>query len=302
MKKLICKLCHFIKDVKGWLVAIFILFGMGFLAYCYIDVVHSANVTPQEDYTRLAVANVATQVVLSLLTFVAVCVSLWMAGLKLLFQRPKIRLISANDKLHCILENVPTDLPMPIEKPYLDIYAHLENLSSIAAEGCRITCNKIYVSVDGSVFHLYKIIQTASFNWTYASKDEPYLAIIRKSVERFCRIMKILQQSTVEAGADGNASIEIKDKVESSGNVSWIEIYLPERPGAKGTIVIPTRYCGVLLPLTVVSKSTEERTFFLKVVWHGDKVEKYEQAGFLEVDVLSDEDAASKLIAKEGRV
>lgn len=278
---------------KKILYSIVIIAFVGVVIYVLYNAIASANTTPDTDYHKLAVTSAATQVLLSLLTFLALCVSLWMAGLKGIFMSPKLSLKAVNDDLHCVFLG-ESRKGGAILNPRLAIYAHVENGKSIAAEGCRITCNEIFASVDGSTFSSYTKIQTASFKWVYSTKEEPYLSTIRRRVEKFVRIAEIVEQDSLsEQNSPGDDTGENAPssavQMQSSTNVklSWIEVCLPSRPEADQQLKIPARYKAVLLPLTVVSKTTSENEFFLRIIWKGDEVVKYKQAGFLSISVLT---------------
>lgn len=283
---------------------------LGYALYkCWLN----ATETPTTAYTRLAFANVASQVVLSILTLAAVLTSLWLAGLKSIFLGPELELRLTNDELHCVPLWNGNNIPAEEQDKCLAIYVHVQNDKTMAAEDCRITCNEIYVSPDGKSFYKYKTLQTASFKWVYANKEEPYLATIRKRVEKYARIVEIIEQrhgdnvSMVSNSVDTGGVIEDKssqNRFDASRNeyTSWLSVCLPLTPESDADIRIPTRYRGVMLPLAVVSKTSPESVFYALVVWNGDEVGKYQQAGFLEV-AIKDPHEAKRMIKdsyKEG--
>ena len=272
---------------------------LGYALYkCWL----SAGQTPAEAYTRLAFTNVASQVILSVLTLAAVLTSLWLAGLKSIFLGPELELCLTNDELHCVpLWNSNDYADEELDKR-LAIYVHVQNEKSMAAEDCRVTCNEIYVSPDGKSFYKYKTLQTASFKWVYANKEEPYLATIRKRVEKYARIVEILEQrhgdnvSMLNGKCDSAVVKQAKDSQSQLNNspgeyTSWLSVCLPLTPESDAAIRIPTRYRGVMLPLAVVSKTSRESLFYAVVLWNGDEVGKYRQAGFLEVAIKKPHEA-----------
>ena len=271
--------------------------------YIWVDAV----VTPPKDFTRLALTTVLTQIALSLFTFLALCVSLWVAGFNRLIIGPSLVLKTQFDDLHCVLSNDPQSIPKPTQEPSLSIYVHVENLQRMSAEDCSVTCNQIFVSVDGMDFYKYKTIQTASFKWAYANKQDPYVTTVRRTVEKYARIAEIRQQSTCDNSSFDKTHGNEFTKLNSNGtskdvegikgdehgikNITWFEILLPMTSESSGSISIPTRYRAILLPVSLVSKNTPDDLYYVKVVWNGDSVEKYKQAGFLRCSVVSEAEA-----------
>lgn len=265
----------------------------------------NAVVTPPKDFTRLALITVSTQIALSVFTFLALCVSLWVAGFNRLIIGPSLILKTQFDDLHCVLSNDPACTPKPTQEPFLSLYVHVENLQPMSAEDCSVTCNRIYVSVDGMDFYKFRTIQTASFKWAYEKKEDPYVTTVRRTVEKYARIIEIRQQSTYD-NSNFDKSSEATSPVPSSENVnptssqggqnvSWFEVLLPSTSESRGTISVPSRYRALLLPISIVSKNTPVDPYFVKVVWKGDAVEKYTQAGFLQCSIVS-ESESRKLI------
>lgn len=280
------------------LVAILLLVGCGII---FKHLWAIAVITPADQFTRTTLVTVSTQIALSLFTLVALLVSLWVAGLDKVFKGPKLSLKSSFDELHCVLST------NPVQDGILNIYIHVENERSMSAEDCSVTCNEINVSVDGINFYKYKTIQTASFKWAYAKKEEPYVTTVRHTVEKYARIVEIRQQSqndipsenqtsSSEVGTCGeNNQRSIGDVISEKNKISWFEVLLPMTSESVETITIPTRYRALLLPLAVVSKNTSEKLFYVKIAWNGDLIERYEQAGFLQIEVI-DPHVARKII------
>ena len=284
---------------------VFLVLAGGIGCFVYFRMWINAVVTPPEQYTRIALATVLSQIALSIFTFVALCVSMWGSGFNRLIIGPSLTLETGFDDLHCVLSNDPECTPKPTQEPYLSLYVHVENSQSMSAEDCSVTCNRIYVSVDGIDFYKFRTIQTASFKWAYANKEDPYVATVRRTVEKYARIVEIRQQSTCDNSNSDRftestslpPSSESGNPSSSQGiqNVSWFEVLLPSTSESRGTISVPTRYRALLLPISIVSKNTPVDPYFVKVVWKGDAVEKYKQAGFLQCSVVS-ESESRKLI------
>ena len=313
----ILRLSHFkkrhpcISKVLLSMMVMALFIGAGALVYKYIWL--NAVPTPPQDFTRLALTTVLTQIALSLFTFLALCVSLWVAGFNRLIIGPSLILKTQFDDLHCVLSNDPHSIPKPTQEPCLSIYVHVENSQRMSAEDCSVTCNQIFVSVDGIDFYKYKTIQTAAFKWAYANKQDPYVATIRRTVEKYARITEIRQQSTCDNSSfnkpQGNGFLEPVSKescnqtADKKGDelglkdVTWFEILLPMTSESSGTISIPTRYRAILMPISLVSKNTTDDLYYVKVVWKGDSVEKYKQAGFLQCSVIAE--AEAKRLIKE---
>lgn len=272
-----------------------------------------AIVTPPQEFTRLALTTVLTQIALSLFTFLALCVSLWAAGFNRLIIGPSLILKTQFDDLHCVLSNDPQSIPKPTQEPCLSIYIHVENTQRMSAEDCSVTCNQIFVSVDGVDFYKYKTIQTAAFKWAYANKQDPYVATVRRTVEKYARIVEIRQQSTCDNSSfdkpHENGHLETipqeacKQTIDNTidgprlKDVTWFEVLLPMTSESSGTISIPTRYRAILMPISLVSKNTPDDLYYVKVVWKGDSVEKHKQAGFLQCSVVTE--AEAKRLIKE---
>lgn len=287
-------------------VLLIIVVGVG--SWVYYHIWADASVTPPEQFTKLSVITVLTQIALSLFTFMALCVSLWVAGFNTLIIGPSLILKTKFDDLHCVLANDPQSIPKPTLEPCLSIYIHVENSQRMCAEDCSVTCNQIYVSVDGIDFYKYKTIQTASFKWAYANRQDPYVTTVRRTVEKYARIVEIRQQSNYDNSSSNKPNeLELKTfapRKESCAhkyddvnhkNATWFEVLLPMTSESNETITIPTRYRALLLPISVVSKNTADELYYVKVVWKGDAVEKYRQAGFLQNEVISEYEA-KKLI------
>ena len=285
--------------------------GVWALVHHYIWV--DAVVTPPQEFTRLALTTVLTQIALSLFTFLALCVSLWAAGFNRLIIGPSLILKTQFDDLHCVLSNDPQSIPKPTQEPCLSIYIHVENSQRMSAEDCSVTCNQIFVSVDGIDFYKYKTIQTAAFRWAYANKQDPYVATVRRTVEKYARIVEIRQQSTCDNSSFNkqhengpfkpiskescNQTADKKSDGLGLKDVTWFEVLLPMTSESSGTISIPTRYRAILMPISLVSKNTPDDLYYVKVVWKGDSVEKYKQAGFLQCSVITE--AEAKRLIKE---
>lgn len=270
------------------LASVIILVILGVVLFSYLW--RMAAITPSAQFTRTTLVTVSTQIALSLFTLFALLVSLWVAGLNKVFIGPKLALKAAFDELHCVLSN------NPVQDGILNIYIHVENARRMSAEECSVTCNEINVSVDGIHFYKYKTIQTASFKWAYAKKEEPYVTTVRHTVEKYARIVEIRQRSpedvpsensefSLEGVSGGDKNRFVLNNVEKN-KISWFEVLLPMTSESSETITIPTRYRALLLPLTVVSKNTSEALFYVKIVWNGDLIERYQQAGSLQVEVL----------------
>lgn len=249
---------------------------------------------------RLQFTNVASQVALSLFTLAAVGTSLWYSGLNKIFLGPCVRLETVNDDLHCVLINDPHAVVRPSGEPRLNIYVHAENTSNMPAEICQISCNCIFASIDGNRYYRFRSVQAASFKWSYPEDGTPYKTSVYNSVEKYSRIVQIVQQSSEaeNGGADVSEESLSCGASDSQNVVSFIRVCIPSVSGGVPYIDVPSNYKSVLIPLTVVYKKAQAKRQYLRIVWKGDYVALFRNVGFLEVAVLS-ERKAKKMIEEE---
>lgn len=276
-------------------------------AVLWLYVAPPASAVWSSNYSRFGVGQLLTQITLSLLTLAALCWSLCGNALKNFLHGPELRMVVNKDAVHCVLDNnLPAQGALGAGQPLLSIYAHIENLSKSVATECQLISNRVYVSVDGKSFHAYKRWQTASYRWLYAQKDKPYTTEVRNSVEKYVRVITIVQQEkSFESSEPGGLQSGVINSAfvggaEKNIEASWFEIQLPVAHfgGKEFGIRVPPQYRGVLLPITRVCAEGSGITEYVKIVWHGGSVRNYMLPGMLSIEVNSHKEVET-VIRKE---
>lgn len=236
--------------------------------------------------TRFDALQFLTQVILSLATTVALVSSIYGKRFINWLHGPVLRFVTQMDDDHCVLK---VGRSGDDNSDVLRVYLHVENDGRTPATGCQLIANKVYVSVDGLRYVQYQSWQTAKFQWVYASKDNKYDAEIRKSLERFARIVEIVQQDQ-SGDSDDEASEEIivdrhlRNEVEAS----WFVVQLPMAEYFDKGIKIPLQYKHIILPITCVSVEADAFVGYFHLGWRGSSVSLYRQPGMLEVDFMTE--------------
>ena len=280
---------------------------MAVAAILWLHVAPPVSAVWNSNYSKFGVGQLLTQITLSVLTLAALCWSLCGNALKNFLHGPELSMVANKDAVHCVLDNnLPAQGPLGASQPVLSVYAHIENRSRSVATECQLISNRVYVSVDGEEFYAYKRWQTASYKWLYAQKDRPYATDIRNSVEKYARVLIIVQQESSSESRESDGCQKGSDdliSVASSAKTieaSWFEIQLPvaHLAGKEFGVRVSPQYRGILLPVTRVCAESGGITEYIKVVWRGKSVRDYKLPGMLSVEVHSQNEAET-MIKKE---
>lgn len=256
------------------------------------------------NYSRFGVGQLITQITLSLLTLGALFWSFCGNTLKNYLHGPDLKLVVAKDTVHCVLDDaVPVQGPSGSKQPVLCVYAHVENASKAVATNCQLISSRVYVSVDGVGFYPYKSWQTASYKWLYEPSENQNVARIQKSVEKYARLVTIVQQDEAALSKEGTREgLQVEEVARVSvGNTSWYEIQMPisHLVMKEFGISVAPQYRGIILPITIVCSESSNITEYVKIVWRGKSVGDYRLPGMLSVEVIA-KDKAMEMIKKEG--
>lgn len=246
-------------------------------------------------YNRWTAAGLMIQVSLSWFTLLALVGSLFGKELRLHYSGPRVKLISAVDEMHCVLSENQTG-----RGGSLRIYAHLTNGGGMVAEDSQLITDRIYVSVDGRSYDLHQTLIPASYKWIYSSARcgaDPYVASVRRSADRYVRVVEIAQRSSEIDSLDSGRTIRDVGSL-GTGPASWLEVCLPPSEGRKPNIIIPAKYRSVLIPILIVVKDCEEQMAYVRIHWKGETIQEYRDADMLDISIIT-EPEAKKLIRKE---
>ena len=251
-----------------------------------------------DNYSKMSVGQLLTQITLSVLTFATLF--FYMFGKRIInwLHGPNLTLIVRKDGVHSVLATNNSGIG---NSDVLRLYVHVENDSQMPATGCQLIANIVYVSVDGLHYDCYQRWQTAKFQWVYSSRDNRFEVDIRKSLERYARILEIVQQDqSDDSGDEGDSECELINTYGASTiEASWFVVQLPqiESCDTRKRISIPPQYRHIVLPITCVSRERKAFTSFIHVGWRGVSVSQFQQPGLLEIEVLTKRQV-EKLITK----
>lgn len=251
-----------------------------------------------DNYSKMSVGQLLTQITLSVLTFATLF--FYMFGKRIInwLHGPSLTLIARKDGVHSVLATNHSGIG---DSDVLRLYVHVENDSQMPATGCQLIANIVYVSVDGLHYDCYQRWQTAKFQWVYSSRDNKFEVDIRKSLERYARILEIVQQDQSDDSGDDSDSGYESDSAYGASTIeaSWFVIQLPqiESCDTRKRISIPPQYRHIVLPITCVSREGKAFTSYIHVGWHGVSVSQFQQPGLLKIEVLTKRQA-EKLITK----
>lgn len=302
-----CLVTMKIRQFIFYSVLLVIVVCLGTAAVFWLRAAPPENAIFMSNYSRFGVGQLLTQIALSILTLAALCWSLCGKNLGNFLHGPELKMVANKDAVHCVLDNdLPTQGSIGASQPILSIYTHVENMSKSVATKCQLISNRVYASVDGESFYAYKRWQTASYKWLYAQKDQPYTTDVRNSVEKYARIVTIVQQETSSASSEPEGFQKGTVRMPSLGDgakrveASWFEIQMPVAHfvGREFGIRVSPQYRGILLPITRVCAEGGSITEYIKIVWRGNSVRDYLLPGMLSVEVKSHKEA-KKMIRKE---
>lgn len=226
----------------------------------------------------------------ALSTTAVVVWSLFGDEIKAGLRKANLQMHIARDDVHCVVvENSDTTTPTtPLS--VLEIYAGISNDSKIEAKDVQLVCARAFVSETGENFVPFKTFRAASFAWLYNDESNRFLAAVRKSADKFAKILEIVE---CERSSDVRPD-------SSSGGVTFIEtqfkVCLPLSGNLTSKIEVPRNYRAILLPISLLAGGEETRTYYLRVYWKGTRIKGVPLRDELEVQFVS-KDAAQDAVA-----
>lgn len=251
-----------------------------------------------DEYNRMSLSGVLIQGLLSILTFATVCWSIWGLYLRNLWWGPQVELATSFDDVHCVLVGNTRDESSPeAPSPRLRIYAHATNSSEAPGRDCQVLSNQIFVSVDGVDYYPYCNILPATYKWVYAVSRDAFITDVRRSVDKYFRVLEIVQRDSGSDGSDEDDAKSSNCARAPKADVSWFEVCIPRAEGCKAKLVFETRYKYIMIPLTLVVRNKPDMVRYLCVSWRGGSVLDYKKPGMIDIQMI-DESNAMSLIKK----
>ena len=261
------------------IVGIFAVFGW---------VLYTAS--PCNNFTRDVVWNGGIQALGALATVAAVLYSLFGDRIQKKLNKPNLRMCCKRDKAHCYIQ--PELEGGLATSSQLEILLSVHNDSETPARSCQLVSNCVYVSQEGDFFVKYDRFCTASYKWMYKDKaDSAYGVDIRKSIEKYAKILEIIQCPNEGGSTTADESTVIKPE-------TYFSLCLPVHGGSDPRISIPSDYKGVLIPIKLVCNDVPTQIKYLKVIWKGRLVTQYKSGG-LHVGLLSEKEAMKVIDVSE---
>lgn len=200
--------------------------------------------------------------------------------------KSNLELIADKDDSLCYLIKDEVRVP-DIERTRLEICAKISNGSLVAATGCQLVTNELYVSSDGIKFSKLRNICTAAFKWVY---EDDYETTIRRGVDKFARIVDIRREVSKPAVVPGG-----KSRGGDTERVSLV-VRVPDHTSNKGEIDLGVDYKGVMFPVKLVSETEEIKVYFLQIVWQGKDLKDFKVADKLKIRKLDEAEAKRDII------
>ena len=168
--------------------------GYWLLVVVVISVLKGCNIFSDLRY----MITTAIQLFGGLATFFAVIVSLFGNAIKRRYDRPKIVLKSMCDDAHCALKGMQDATASSLNRKTLEVFMSAVNTSVVEAQDTQLVCAKAFASEDGERFVPFKTFRAASFRWLYSSEDNKFLTTLRHSIEKFIKIVDIVEEDVCE--------------------------------------------------------------------------------------------------------
>lgn len=205
-------------------------------------------------------------------------------------RKPNLKMNIERDDVHCVAvcdaDSTITTTPLST----LEIYAGVSNDSKVEAKNVQIVCGRAFVSETGENFVPFTTFRAASFAWLYSNEDNRFLTDVRRSADKFAKILEIMEfERSSEVRPDGQPT-----GTTSVG--SRFKICLPLGGNLTAKIDVPDKYRAILLPLSLLSEDEETQMYYLRVYWKGSRVKGVPLKDELEVQFVS-KDAAQEAVA-----
>lgn len=201
-------------------------------------------------------------------------------------QRSCLTLFTEKSREYCYFAKEESGV-LGEERARLGIFAKVSNASSVDAESCQVVTGEVLASSDGVKFSSFQKVCTAGFNWVYEGGRE---ATVQKGVDKHFKFVELLEKTTMEQ-KDPGGTVE-----KPGGRTVSIFVCIPNFVNGQEVFEVGSDYKGVMIPVSLVSKTEEVKPYYLKVVWLGTDLKDYMTADKLKVMVLSVDDAEKDIV------
>ena len=221
-------------------------------------------------------------------TLGAVIASLFGHAIKRRYDRPNLVFDVACDDEHCVLRRDENSTASSFPKAVLEIYTQVKNTVCVEAQDAQLICHKAFVSKDGEHFIRFTNFRAASFRWLYSSEEKKFLTTLRHSVEKYAKVVEIVDQNVMREGsAKPGESSEHGEVVRDI----HFEICLSLTDGQLTNIPVGLEYRAVLLSLCLASSSTQPEPYYLKIYLKSGGLDAMPTRDRLEIRTISKEEA-----------
>lgn len=201
-------------------------------------------------------------------------------------QRSCLRLFTEKSKEYCYFAKEESTVSGE-ERARLGIFAKVSNSSSVDGESCQVVTGEVLASSDGVKFSVFQKVCTAGFSWMYEGGRE---ATVQKGVDKHFKFVELLEKTTLEQKDPGGT---VK---KPGGRSVSIFVCIPNFVTGQEVFEVGSDYKGVMIPVSLVSKTEDVKSYYLKVVWLGTDLKEYMTADKLKVMVLSPDEAEKDIV------
>lgn len=252
-------------------------------------------------YNRGLVLDIGVKLFSGFATFLAVCVSLFGSTVIKKFKQPCLNLNVGCDDVHCVLSEDDDGRVADTIIKKLRVFVSVKNVSEVDAVDSQLVCNRAFISKDGERFVQYQTFRAASFKWLYSSDDAKFLTTLRRSVEKYAEVFEVIEQKET-LSEDGKIDVDSSSnrKVLRSTSLAVCLAVKKEdsRSVATRYIEIPREYRAILLPICLASSSTAPKTYYVKIYWKGEMLDKFPTKDKLELKCLTRQEAQNAVEVK----
>lgn len=235
---------------------------------------------------RLDIVKVSIQFLGVIATLAAVLWALFGASVQAMFRRSCLDLHFKKAPEYCYLAKETSEVAGET-RTRLGVFARVSNASPVDAESCQVVTDEIFASSDGIKFSLIQKVCTTGFTWVYEGTRE---AIIRKGVDKHFKAVELLEKVIAPLlSPDGKV-------IRQAGRVISLSVCIPNFVGGQDSFEVGPDYKGVMIPIRLVSKTEDVKTYYLKVVWLGSELKDFMTADKLKVMRLSESEAKSDIV------
>ena len=238
------------------------------------------------------ILTTAIQLFSGLATFSAVVVSLFSKSIKRHFDKPSLSLECGFDAVHTSHITNPDSAMSRLNSRELEVYVSVKNASVVEALDCQLVCVKAFASEDGENFVFLQNYRAASFRWLYSSDQNRFLTTLRRSVEKYAKIIKLVDQEVENESETKPNNTEAKKGITSSKSREMhFEICLALNVDGHPAISIDPRFKIILISLCLASSNTEPKPYYLLIHNKAVNLERFPTRDAIEIRLVNKDDA-----------